>query len=142
MFDSELQNLSDLYSRLSAELAGAGADNKPAGATAAVQRILRNQDLFARLGQMNSRLDELAAEWEKLSSRLDPAARKKTVQLACKVLEQAENLRALTETRSQEVEALRAKLGWELAKLNNGAKYLQSVKPLKANFPKFIDSCG
>ncbi len=142
MFDSELQNLSALYSHLSQELSGQAKDNKPASPSAIAHRILRNKDLFDRLERMNSRLAELAAEWEKLNPHLDDAARRKTRHLAAKVREQAVNLRALSESRSKEIESLRSRLESELAAISRGTKYLESVKPLKNNFPKFIDSCG
>ncbi len=142
IFDSELQTLSELYSSLSAELSGLARDNRPESPSATTRCILRNQALFARLERMNSRLDELAAEWEKLSPKLDVAARKKTRQLAARVREQAVNLWALSEARSQEIEALRSRLESALAGIKDGTKYLESVKPLRNNFPKFIDSHG
>jgi hypothetical protein len=140
MFDSELQCLSELYSRLSTEFASLSSCGKPGDASATAGCILRNEDLFARLEQMNSRLLELAAKWEQLSPQLDPASRRQTQQLAGKVREQAVRLASLGEERIVELETLRGRLGWELGNIKMGARYLESVKPLKTNYPKFIDS--
>ncbi len=142
MLDSELEELSKLYDGLKDALSGFGKDNKPASTLAKVHSIIRNEVLFVRLEQMNARLGQLAKDWEKLCPQLDAASRKKTQQLAAKVREQAANLRVLNEARTHEIEAHRAKLERELAIVTRGSKYLESVKPLKSNFPKFIDSRG
>ncbi len=140
MFDSELQYFSELYSRLSSEFASLSKSGQAGDSSATVACILRNEDLFARLEQMNSRLLQLATEWEQLSPQLDSASRRQTQQLAGKVREQALSLASLCEERILEIETLRGKLGWELGNIKKGARYLESVKPLKTNYPKFIDS--
>jgi archaellum component FlaC len=142
LFDSELQYLSELYSRLSAEFASLKQGSKPGKPSATVDFVLRNQELFARLEQMNARLHQLVKEWERFSPHLNPSSKKQAQQLIAKVREQALELTRLNQQRLTELEAFRAALVWELEELNRGNKYLDSVKPLKANYPKFIDSRG
>jgi len=142
LFDSELQYLSELYARLSAELENLGRSDKAGVPSIAVDSILRNRDLFSRIEQMNSRLLALAREWEKFGPHLDPETRKQTRQLADKVRNQALSLARAGEQRITEIETIRAKLEWELKEIAKGAQFLESVKPVKTNYPKFIDSQG
>jgi hypothetical protein len=62
--------------------------------------------------------------------------------MIAKVRGQAAELAILNQQRLTEIDAFRAKLAGELEKLERGSRYLDCVKPLKANYPKFIDSRG
>jgi flagellar biosynthesis/type III secretory pathway chaperone len=142
LFDSELQYLSELYSRLGAEFASLKKGSSPGKPSTIVDFALRNKELFARLEQVNARLHQLVKEWERFSPHLDPSAKKQAQQLISGVRKQALELSRLNQQRLAELEAFRAGLVGELEKLQRGNRYLDSVKPLKANFPKFLDSRG
>lgn len=132
-FESELQCLSELYDRLDVEFASPGA---------AVDSILRNRELFSQIQLMNSRLLMLAEEWRSQSPGLEAGERERTQKLAQKLLQKALRLAHLGAGRAAEIESHRAKLGKELGEIAKGNKFLESVKPLKTNYPKFIDSRG
>ena len=142
VFDSELQYLSELYSLLSAEFEGLKRTSGQSKPAATVDFVLRNHELFARLEQMNGRLHQLVKDWESFSPHLEPSAKEHAQRLIEKVQRQAHELALLNQERLTEVDAFRARLSGELEKLERGGRYLQSVKPLKANYPKFIDSRG
>jgi len=142
VFDSELQYLSELYTRLGMEFEALKRVSGRGTPSATVDFVLRNRELFTRLEQMNVRLHQLVKEWGSYSPHLEPSARKHAQRLIAKVRQQAEELAVLNQQRLTEIDAFHATLAGELERLEKGSRYLQSVKPLKANYPKFIDSRG
>jgi hypothetical protein len=142
LFDSELQYLSELYTRLGEELAR--LKNVPGSACPATvaEAVLRHQELFSRIDKMNSRVFQMAQEWEKLRPYMDTASRKKTLEFAGSVRKQALDLKKAIEEQAQPLENRLAEIKRDLAGLTQGARYLASVKPAATNYPKFIDSVG
>ncbi len=138
LLESELQGLSELYSRLSAELSPVTEGDS----TAAVEATLRNKELFERIERMNTRLVQLVQEWKAISPSLDPDSRQRARSLARRALEEAIRLSRLCEERLAMIESYREKIGLQLGEINRGFNFLSSIKPLKGNFPKFIDSQG
>jgi hypothetical protein len=142
LFDSELQYLLELYTRLDAELTTLDESVKSNGPSAAVESVLRNRDLFSRIEQMNSRLLQLAKEWEKFGPHLDPETRRRTLQLAEKARKQAMSLARAGERKMKEISTIRADLESKLKQISSGTRFLESIKPVKSNYPKFVDSQG
>ena len=140
--DSELRQLSELYSRLDTALKALNDGKEPADPAAVVRHVLRNRELFALLERMNARLLQLAGEWEEISPRLSPEERRRIQEIACKLRGQAAGIAGACEKCSTEVEMHRAKVKWKLGRVVRGAKYLESLRPLKVNYPKFFDSQG
>ncbi len=140
--DSELKCLTELYSRLCAELSRAGESGNAADPSAAVEVTIRNGDLFADIEHMNSRLIELAREWEATHQNLTLSEKEQTRRLAGEALREALHLARLGEERLASIEDYRVRLRLQLGEINRGLKFLNIIKPLKANFPKFIDSQG
>ncbi len=140
LFLSELQYLSELYERLGRELANGVPDN--AGSPATAGAVLQNQELVSRVGQLNGRVSHMAEEWAALRSRLDPALREKITSLAQKVQRQADRLSSLCEGYRCQLQTDIERITRDLNQLSRGQRYLECVKPAKANFPKFVDSRG
>jgi hypothetical protein len=140
LFDSELHHLSELYERLEHEMARAGTVESNDSTDALIGIILENRELFCRIDQMNTRVYQLIGEWQDFRERLAPDDRERTQQLAATLARRANNLGTLLAQRCALVEKKRARLASELSVLSRGSKYLQSVKPIKVNYPKFIDS--
>jgi len=139
LFTSELQYLSELYSRLHRELE---SPLKAGETTALTEAILRNRELFTRIDQMNGRLFQLAREWDNFRGDLAPATSSAVKALAESVKKQAAELSALMEQRNRQLTDGCRKLENTLGEIRRGARYLASVKPPKTNYPKFVDSVG
>jgi endonuclease III len=142
LFDSELQYLSELYRRLHSELSTQSGKSISEDATALVEAILSNRELLSRVDQMNVRLYQLVKDWEAFREHMGPEARTSIKSLAGSVQRQATELSQLVETRSRELGQARTRLEEALGELQKGTRYLASVKPIQANYPKFIDSHG
>jgi hypothetical protein len=142
LFESELQYLSELYQKLGTELARIAGDAAPGNAPASAEFLHKNRDLIARIEQMNVRVAQLAGEWETFHSRIDPQSRERTVRLAVEVRNRARLLGGACEENRRLLERRRSDLEGNLQELRRGASYLESIKPVKANYPKFVDSVG
>jgi hypothetical protein len=140
-FVSELQYLSELYSRLHTEFSA-----QPLEACTDIsmlsEAILHNRELLTRVEQMNSRLTQLAGEWASFWERLAPESRSAVKKLAAAANDQAVQLSAVCERRIRQLETGRNGLQKTLDGARTGSRYLASIKPAKTNYPKFLDSHG
>lgn len=139
-FVAEFQELNSLYHKLGAELAeemNAVNANDP---HSLVGSVLRCRDRFVRIEQMNTRVLQLAADWEKSRSRLDSKTRDEAQSLAAAAKAHALQLKELFNSYVQKIEPHRENLKKRLSEICKGARYLKSVKPIKSNYPKFVDS--
>ncbi len=141
-FDSELQYLNELYQRLEHEMTRVKVGEGQDDTDQLIGVILENRELFSRIDQMNGRVAQLVKEWEEFNSHLDPATRERTRAIAKSVAMRGDRLNRILGERSTKVESKRMRVASKLAELRKGSRFLQSVKPLKANYPKFIDSLG
>ena len=142
LFTSELQYLSELYNRLRHELSLHPPQGAEPRLTALTETVLKNRELFIRVEQMNDRLAQLSEDWQSFREHLNPQPRKSIQALAASVTKQAAELALLMEQRRADLEEERCKLEKALDEVRQGARYLASVKPVKANYPKFVDSLG
>jgi hypothetical protein len=142
LFDSELQYLSELYTRMGTELAKLNGMADGAGVGTLAETIHRNSEIFTRIDQMNTRVFQLAQEWEKLRPHMDGASRAKTQALAGKVRKQAEEISAAIDLHAKALQKRKDEIGRDLAQIQQGSRYLASVNPTAVNYPKFIDSVG
>ncbi len=141
-FDSELQSLSEVYQHLGEELA-CSQKKDPAGTNLSNGgQMLADCELLLRIEDTRIRVVHLAGEWEKLKQRLDPASRRGTQRIAEAVRKRAVEVTEVVARRVAELELRRAQLGRELDEIQKGERYLASVKPVKNNYPKFVDSLG
>jgi prefoldin subunit 5 len=142
LFDSELQYLSELYSRLAAELSRLNCAAGKASSAALAESILKNRELFSRIEKMNSRVAQLSREWEKLRQHMDPASQKRTREIAETVAKQSVEVSRSVDRHAQALAERKVEIEKQLEELQQGARYLASVKPAAVNYPKFIDSVG
>ena len=142
LFESELEELSKLYGMLHRVLEVPDEAVPDGGTAALIDRMLQNRELVSRTQQMDSRISRLVAEWEKLRDGLDPDSRASVEEAAENLCNEALRLRQILEQRRSQIEGIRKILERKLAELQKGELFLQSVSPVKANYPKFIDSLG
>ncbi len=141
-FETELQELSQLYQELSHALEGPEEADHNRGAAALIERILRVGDLVSRIEQMNIRISVLAAEWRKSAGHLDPYLKSSVQRISDSLRHEGSRLRNTLEQRSAQIDAHRRQLERRLADIQKGTRFLESVNPVKSNYPKFIDSVG
>jgi hypothetical protein len=141
-FLAELEYLSELYRRLRCEFTGLLGKAKAGDVTVLINTTLRNRDLLDRIDQMNARVSQLAQEWDSFRNHLDTSTRQEIVELAESVRHQGTQLSLLCTGLLGALGARRENLEKQLAEVQKGSSYLQSVKPVKNNYPKFVDSLG
>jgi hypothetical protein len=137
---AEYQDVFKLYLRLSQDLAKIMDVSDSQNPQAFVESILENRDNLARIEQMNSRVLQLSDACEKCRASLDPESREEVGNMAQAAKVQAIRLKELCGMHAQKIQAARDQLGDRLAQMGKGAQCLQSMKPIKNNYPKFIDS--
>jgi hypothetical protein len=142
VFTSELQYISELYQRLSHELAAVSAGGSRADSARIAGAMLDNRDLVARIERLNARVAQLADEWTTVSGRMDVPVRAEVEALAATVRKQASELTQLCADSARRLETGLEAIARELGDLRRGSRYLESVRPPKTNYPKFVDSVG
>lgn len=139
-FASELQVISQLYQQVREEFVQRVSEIDANDLRALVKSILRNRACLAKIEQMNSRVCQVSDEWKKCRSNLDPKSRLEIDGLVEAARGQAVQLYQFCDMQARKVQAVRDGLERNLAELGKGARYLKSIKPIKSNYPKFIDS--
>ena len=137
---ADFQDVFSLYLRLGEELTRVLDVEDSKDPQALVESVLENQDCLARIEQMNARILQLSESWGKCRDQLDPDSQIKIRDLAQASRAQALRLKDLCAKHAQKIQATRDQWGRKLDELARGARYLQSVKPVKNNYPKFVDS--
>jgi len=137
---SEYQDVFKQYLRLSHELAEIMEENQSQNDRELIESILRNRDSLVRIQQMNSRIEQLTDICNKFRSDLDLESQKQLQNLAQAAKAQAIHLKELCHIHAQKMQAAKDLLGRRLAEVGKGSQFLGSIKPIKNNYPKFIDS--
>jgi hypothetical protein len=136
----DFQDVFQLYLRLGQDLTRILNEDNSADPQALVQSILGNRDCLVRIEQMNSRVLELSDNWEKCRDNLDPSSINEIRDLAQAAKAQAIRLKELCGIHTQKLQITRDELCSRMAELNKADQHLKSLKPIKTNYPKFIDS--
>ncbi|MBN1571501.1 MAG: hypothetical protein JXA73_26935 [Acidobacteria bacterium] len=89
---------------------------------------------------MNSRVVQLSDSWGKCRNQLDPETRTEVQDLVAAARMQAIHLQELCSVWAQKLQRIHDELGTNLAEIGKGSQFLKSLKPLKNNYPKFVDS--
>jgi hypothetical protein len=136
---SELQHLSALCSRVQAEMSRSGLDGMD-GVSGLHQCILQSKQGFAEIERISGRLSQLLAEWENQRDHADPQSREETRLLISRSKKQALQLQELCAMRKLQLKQMMDCLQSAIGKLRTGKHYLNCIKPIKSNFPKFLDA--
>jgi hypothetical protein len=138
---SALKELDQLYRDIEGEVFRNPA-SQAIDEAAVFHAALDNRKLIARLDQVNQRFSESAAQWfgrQQLASREE---REQVRRLAEETRLKAARLLESCKGHGARLEAVLARLQKELGLVRNGARFLQSSRPARINYPKFIDSRG
>jgi len=137
---SEYQDIFRLYLRLGNDLAKIMDIDETKNPQAFVESILKNRENLIRIEQMNSRILRLSEEWKANRATLDLESQDEIEELASKAKSQAVRLKEMCDAQVKKLLSVRDKLSEDLEVIAKGSKYLKSTKPIKNNYPKFIDS--
>ena len=137
---TEFREVCGLYIKLGEELTRIMALADSENPQTYVKSILQNRDCLTRITQMNSRVIQLSATWEKSQNDLDPKSQSETRQLVATARMQANRLQELCGIQILKLQTIRGALERDLAELGKGSQFMKSLKPVKNNYPKFIDS--
>ena len=108
----------------------------------AVDSVLRNRDRLVAIKQMNRHVLELKEQWEDCQVRLEKQLRDEVYTLVANAKEQAAKIQAILDNHMQALKSVRSGLSKESVQVGMGKRYLNSMKPVKGNYPKFVDSMG
>jgi hypothetical protein len=139
---AELRSLDELYGRLKNALTALGNSLQSQNLAALTDATLRYRDLFMQLGQMNARADRIAQHWNNSAGSMEPAIKEQILSLAAKVKEEGTQVSILCTKLHQQLQHNRGAYEKRLDEVRKGRSYLHSARPLKTNYPKFLDSLG
>ncbi len=138
---STLKELDRLYCKIEGELFGSSTSGKN-DAAAISDAVTRSRHLLALLEQASGRLSESAADWSRRGDCIPREEREQVRRLADSARVKASRLLGCCGKLTDRLEASLVGLERELGHVRNGARFLQSSRPAKTNYPKFIDSHG
>ncbi len=138
---SELQCIDELYQALHHEFPRRPVTTD-ADDAALVETVLRNENLLSRVGLLNERVARAAGAWKDFRERADAPTRAQVESLIRAVRAHAEDLQRACAQYGRRLESRLDRLGRERRRLQTGLRYLDSVKPARTNYPKFVDSVG
>ncbi len=138
---SALEELDRLYREIESEVFGNSA-SRGSGTAALADQVTRNLRLIGRLEQANVRFTEDAVHWLQRRDLVSQEERDQVRKLVEPLRLRAARLLGYSKDLAGELEVCLARLQGELCQLRNGARFLQSSRPVIANYPKFIDSHG
>jgi hypothetical protein len=137
---ADFQDVFKLYLRLSEDLAKILDENHSKNPHQLIESILRNRENLARIEQMNSRIMQLSDSCDTCRIDLDFKSQEEIRVLAQAAKAQAIRLKELCDIHVQKIQATRDRLVGRLAVIDRGSQFLKSIKPIKYNYPKFIDT--
>jgi hypothetical protein len=137
---AEFQDVFKLYLSLSQDLARILDESNSQNPQQMIESILRNRDSLAGIEQMNSRVMQLSDTCNKCRADLDIKSQEEIKNLAQAAKAQAIRLKELCGIHAQKIQATRDSLGRKMVEIGKGSQFLKSIKPIKNNYPKFIDS--
>jgi hypothetical protein len=136
----EFRDVFNLYIKLGEELTKIMDVGDSEDPQVLIGSILRNRECLERITQMHSRVAQLSDNWAKCRNHLDPESRSEAHELAAAAKAQAVRLQELCSVQTEKLRRVCDDLGKKLAEIGKGSQFLKSIKPLKNNYPKFVDS--
>jgi len=139
----EFRDILGLYVKLTADLTRiADAGKSEEDPQALIQSILDNRSCLTEIQQLNKRLTQLYGVWKGKEADFSLSDGDEVRGVVDDVQEQMRQLEKLCGFGVQKVEARRKQLADELQVVGKGSRFLETIKPIKENHPKFIDSAG
>lgn len=138
-FALEFRQVGARYARLREELARI-VDIDSQEPQALVNAILQNRDCLDRIIHMNAEVSGLSRDWQECRHRCPLALQDSIDRCAEEAKSEATLLHELCCVQTRRIQHTCDTLGQALGELKKGALFINSLKPPKQNYPKFIDS--
>lgn len=137
---ADFEELYKTYAALAERLSKAFETSCAEEVEAAAATVLLNREYLNRIEQMNARVLQLSSDWQKDGAFLDPGIRDQAEYFIAAARAQALRLKEICDVHAQKLQRARARVLKEMAEIGKGTRLLKSLKPVKTNYPKFIDS--
>lgn len=136
----ELQHLIDFYRDATETLVNATCrvDTKDLGALAT--SIVQQRNCLAKIDQMGAQVSKLIDSWKAVEFSFDDKVRNDIYMAIATAKTEAVKLNNQCSDCVMKLEAAQESLGEGLQRIGKHHKYLNNMKPVKGNYPKFIDS--
>ena len=135
----EFEQLHKTYAALVEEL-GKAFETSNGGQSDAAASVLRNRECLSRIEQMHEKVRQVSAAWQKLRAHLDPQCQNQAEHFIEAAKADVLRLKQICGVHTQKLIALQTRILSDIGNIGKGARLLHSLKPIKNNYPKFIDS--
>jgi hypothetical protein len=137
---SEFQELISLYHDATEALKNVMSAVDVSDVNTLAKAILKQRNRLAGIDQIGIRVSRLCDSWKTIESQLDQNSRKQVQAAMSAAKSEAAKLNELCGNYAKMIETARNKRGAQLDNIGKRKQYLKAMKPVKGNYPKFIDS--
>jgi hypothetical protein len=137
---SELQNLIDFYRDATETIANAACPVDAEDLGALAKSILQQRNCLARIDQMDAQVSQLINAWKAVEFSSDDKVRNDMTRAIATAKAEAVRLNNQCGDCVKKLEAAQERLREGMEKIGKHHRYLNTMKPVKNNYPKFIDS--
>jgi hypothetical protein len=136
---AELEELRKTYAAITEELGKAFGAVSAEKIEAAARAVLVNRECLSRIEQLSARVFQISAAWQKYA-QMDPGSEDEANHSIAAAKVEALRLKEICDAHIQKLITIRTRILRDMADLSKGTRLLQSLRPVKGNYPKFIDS--
>ena len=137
---AHFEELYKTYAALAEELGKAFGNSNTDRPESAPAAVFAQRECLGRIQQLNARVLEISAAWEKERALLDPEKQAEARYFISAARSEVLRLKGICDVHAQKLAALRTRILNDMADIVKGSRLLDSLKPVKHNYPKFIDS--
>jgi hypothetical protein len=137
---SEFQELLRLYHDATEALEDSISTVDLSDIDALANAILKQRTTLTGIDQMGIRVSHLCDSWKAIEFQLDQNSRKQVHAAMAAAKSEATKLNELCGNYTKMLETAQNKRGEQFGNLGKRKQYLKAMKPVKGNYPKFIDS--
>jgi hypothetical protein len=140
MLADEFQKVIQIYKKLGQDLSRTLCVPESRNCQTLIQSILSNRQCLSEIEKMNARIAPLSKKWIDCRANLDPKSREEISKLVETAKKEAMQLNQLCSANIEKIAKAKEDMRARLKEIDKGAQFLKSMKPIKNNYPKFIDS--
>jgi hypothetical protein len=137
---ADFEELYKTYAALAETLGKAFETGSAEDTKAAAAAVFMNRECLSKIEQMNARVLQISAAWKKNHAHLDPGSRDEAQHFITAAIAEALRLKKICDAHAERLRTARARILRNMVEVGKGMRLLHSLRPVKANYPKFIDS--
>lgn len=138
----DLSKLNEFYYGMKSELSTVLQTSGTKREQSLTDSILENRTRLVQIERMNAHITQLSEDLKRFRNEADPDTRQEVEALVSEAKSNAIQVHELCTQASEKIETNKNVLKKELEDIGKGKQFLKSSKPVKNNYPKFIDSTG